>query len=91
MDKIPYHVDPGHGWLEVTPEQLLDVGLNRSSFSTSSYVSHNGCMYLEHDCDADKFMAAVKAKYGNDHGEFIYTPYKGDAPCRRMSKNHAGK
>ncbi len=29
--KIKYHVDPDHGWLEVTPEQLLSVGLNRAS------------------------------------------------------------
>ncbi len=90
MTKLPFHCDPGHAWLEVTPEQLLDVGLNRASFTTCSYVSRDGRIYLEEVCDAGKFIKAFADKYGRDELHFQEVMHRGEAPCRRMRINHEG-
>jgi hypothetical protein len=61
MEKtFTYHSDPGHGWLEVTVEELKSVGLNISDISCCSFRSGN-VLYLEEDCDAFKFTKAWKA------------------------------
>lgn len=58
-----FYSDPGHGWLEVTPKQIKDVGLNVSDFSVYSYKKGKR-LFLEEDCDASKFILAFKAKFG---------------------------
>lgn len=54
--------DPGHGWLEVTTEDIADVGLALEDFSSFSYRRGNTC-FLEEDCDAPLFQNAYKSKY----------------------------
>lgn len=68
---LTYHTDPGHGWLEVSPFALADVGLTVADFSGYSYVGPAGGehsnptrYYLEEDCDMAKFMEAFKTKHG---------------------------
>ena len=55
--------DPGHGWLNVTVADCLDVGLMPRDFSRYSYRRAEK-LYLEEDCDASKFIAAYVAKHG---------------------------
>ena len=57
-----FHTDPGHGWLEVTTDQLKELGLKTDDFSNYSYRSGNN-VYLEEDLDASKFLSAYKKKY----------------------------
>ena len=59
------HNDPGHGWLEVTPSDLKDVGLSPSDISGYSYKNRRGTrLFLEEDCDAPVFLRAYKVKHG---------------------------
>lgn len=57
--------DPGHAWLRVSRDDLRDLGMTVSDFSTCSYRDRHW-YYLEEDCDAPKFMKAYKAKHGVD-------------------------
>lgn len=59
-----FHIDPGHGWLQVTREDMQAVGLAPHCFSRYSYRDSRGHFYLEEDCDASKFWEAYKAKHG---------------------------
>lgn len=90
MQKFPFHSDPGHGWLEVTPENLKDVGLTRRDFTTCSYVSRTGNLFLEEDCDAGKFLDAYVIKY-QEKPCLIEVDHRGDAPCRSMRPNVEGE
>ncbi len=63
QEKFTMISDPGHGWLEVRWTSLRDVGLNPTDFTPYSYRSGN-TFYLEEDCDAGKFVAAYRRKYG---------------------------
>lgn len=60
---LTYHIDPGHGWLEVTQNDLTDVGLSWTDFSSCSYTDGKR-MYLEEDCDMGKFIEAYRQKHG---------------------------
>ena len=66
-----FHSDPGHAWLEVTMAQLVDVGLEPSSFSPYSYYQRWGgqdIFYLEGDQDAAVFVGAYLNKHGKTPG-----------------------
>ncbi len=39
MRTLNYHQDPGHGWLEVTASDLIDVSLRGEDFTRYSYRS----------------------------------------------------
>lgn len=52
--------DPGHGWLEVTRDELEALDL-LEKISRYSYQSE-GLVYLEEDCDAPVFVDAKKAR-----------------------------
>jgi hypothetical protein len=56
---LTYHQDAGHGWLEVTRKQVVEVGLAPSDFSFFSYKD-GGTFYLEEDCDAPHFVDAAR-------------------------------
>lgn len=61
-----FHQDPGHGWLEISEEDLADVSLKSTDFSSCSYRSDlTSFLYLEEDCDLPKFLKAYKNKYGS--------------------------
>jgi hypothetical protein len=56
-----FHADPGHGWLTVDMEQLKRLGI-ADKISAYSYVSRDRRLaYLEEDCDAGRFLEALKA------------------------------
>lgn len=54
------HSDPGHAWLAVKLSELEMLGI-KSEISTYSYV-RGKTAYLEEDCDAGKFIEAMRAK-----------------------------
>ncbi len=56
---LTFWSDPGHGWLEVSQEDLDLVGLKVTSFSECSYRSDHR-FFLEEDCDAPRFLKAAK-------------------------------
>ena len=67
-----FHEDPGHGWLQVSPYDLADVGLTVAAFSRYSYVGPAGNerqnhtrFYLEEDCDLTLFAQAYENKHGH--------------------------
>ena len=63
MKTFTFHTDAGHGWLEVSTDDLRSVSMCAASFSRYSYRD-TGKLYLEEDCDASKFIAAWQAKHG---------------------------
>jgi hypothetical protein len=57
--KLDYIQDPGHGWIKVSRKLLQQLGIEHKithySYQRGDYV------YLEEDCDASTFQAAMKA------------------------------
>jgi hypothetical protein len=68
-----YHTDPGHGWLEVSLDELDLLGI-RSEVSCYSYMNA-GKAYLEEDCDMELFMNAMEAKGVNVKLAYINEPH----------------
>lgn len=57
---LEYMQDPGHGWLQVPKELILELGIV-GDISLCSYVDeHFG--YLEEDCDMPLFLHAVSKR-----------------------------
>lgn len=54
------HSDPGHAWLAVKVSELEMLGI-RHEISSFSYVKGK-TVYLEEDCDAPKFVKAMREK-----------------------------
>lgn len=54
------HSDPGHGWLAVKLSEVKMLGIAHE-ISSYSYVKGK-TVYLEEDCDAGKFINAMRAK-----------------------------
>tara|TARA_B110000977_G_C10738670_1_gene362101 strand:+ start:181 stop:456 length:276 start_codon:yes stop_codon:yes gene_type:complete len=54
------HSDPGHAWLAVKLSEIKMLGIE-TSISSYSYVKGKTA-YLEEDCDAGKFIAAMQTK-----------------------------
>lgn len=54
------HSDPGHGWLAVKLSEIKMLGIE-TEISSYSYVKGKTA-YLEEDCDAGKFIKAMKSK-----------------------------
>jgi hypothetical protein len=55
--------DPGHGWLEVTTQDLALLGMKCADFTRYSYRRGN-TLYLEEHCDAGRFIEAWRRKNG---------------------------
>lgn len=64
MKTYKFYADPGHGWLAVKIEELMQLGII-TQISTYSYM-RGATAYLEEDCDASLFFNAYKDKYGTD-------------------------
>jgi hypothetical protein len=60
-----FHVDPGHGWLGVSEDDIALVGLSIDNFTRYSYRCA-GNLYLEEDCDAAVFVAAFIRRFGEE-------------------------
>jgi len=57
-----YYQDPGHGWIKVPRQLLLDLGIHKE-ISSCSYESRDGMsVFLEEDDDATKLFTALKDK-----------------------------
>lgn len=54
------HSDPGHAWLAVKLSEIEMLGI-KTDISSYSYVKGKTA-YLEEDCDAPKFIQAMRAK-----------------------------
>jgi hypothetical protein len=54
------HSDPGHAWLAVKLSEIEMLGI-KADISSYSYVKGK-TVYLEEDCDAGKFIQAMRAK-----------------------------
>ena len=54
------HSDPGHAWLAVKLSEIEMLGI-KADISSYSYVKGKTA-YLEEDCDAGKFIQAMRAK-----------------------------
>ncbi len=56
---LTWYTDPGHGWLRVPMQTVIDIGV-AERISTCSYMSvGKRTAYLEEDCDAPTFLAAA--------------------------------
>ena len=52
-----FHQDPGHGWIEVT---MNEIRVLRIEDKISAYSYRRGdTVFLEEDCDAQKFITAA--------------------------------
>ena len=57
-----FHSDPGHGWLEVEYQDLLNL---RIAGDISGYSYRDGSkVYLEEDMDAGTYINALFGEYG---------------------------
>ena len=61
MRKYDFYNDPGHGWLKVKRQELVELGIE-TQISGYSYQKGDA-VYLEEDSDAPKFMRAWEAKH----------------------------
>lgn len=78
--KFIFHMDPGHGWLEVTKIEALELDIVEK-ISPYSYEDRKN-FYLEEDCDAALFIDAYVAKYGTKP-EFVYRNHEDGFPLAR--------
>jgi hypothetical protein len=77
--RYAFHEDPGHGWLEVTRQDLIDLGIDQD---VSPYSYQNGQnVFLEEDCDMTLFFKAYEKKFG-EKPETMYF-YEENTPIRR--------
>jgi hypothetical protein len=58
-----FHIDPGHGWVEVSFKELVSLGIEQE-ISKYSYRKGDTC-YLEEDCDYSKWRNAHNTQYGS--------------------------
>ena len=87
-DIFTMHSDPGHGWLEVTYNDLQSVGLIPVDFSKFSYRKGRR-FFLEEDCDAPKFAKAWELKHGRKIREVITDRfYNNDSAIRNYNPIH---
>ena len=57
LENLRYIHDAGHGWLEVPTQAVIASGIVPSRYS---YIDAGaGYAYLEEDCDASKWLAAI--------------------------------
>jgi O-succinylbenzoate synthase len=81
--KFTFHVDPGHGWLEVPMDLVITIG---SQISPYSYQSRDGKKaYLEEDCDAPAFIKYLTEEKGQEV-QWEEKVHDGDAFIRRLPR-----
>lgn len=88
--KFNFHIDPGHGWLEVHNTDIAEAGMTNADFSSYSYMdTDNGVMYLEEDCDAGKFLDAHDPTRKLDLLNYVHHDQRNAPECfiRRLPSN----
>lgn len=58
--KHTFYSDPGHGWLAVPRQELINLGVLHK-ISRYSY-QRKDMVYLEEDCDVSRYAQALKAE-----------------------------
>lgn len=85
--KYTFHVDPGHGWLEVTRAEL--ERLNIASKITAYSYQRGPLVYLEEDCDFSTFYQAKQAR--GESVPYEHRHHADDAPMRGYSHYTASR
>lgn len=80
QQRLTFHADPAHGWLEVTRADLAALNIE-SKISRYSYASGNK-VFLEEDADASHYLEAAKAKGWIINIQENFT--NGDSPIRNL-------
>ncbi|RLI66816.1 MAG: hypothetical protein DRO67_00135 [Candidatus Asgardarchaeum californiense] len=75
-----FYTDPGHGWLAVSYQELVKLGISKD-ISTCSYF-HKGTVYLEEDVDAGVYIDAIKK---NGDSICVTEHYAENTPIRGYS------
>jgi hypothetical protein len=78
------HTDWGHGWLEISNDDLFILGLTRSSFSEYSFQDRDG-VYAEEDMDAYTAIKSHKKLFGTEP-VIKNIHFEGDHPLRNKSR-----
>lgn len=84
MKTLTFHVDPGHGWLEVPLTDLHNARCMHL-ISSYSYMDRQNA-YLEEDCDAPRYLDALTTATGRPWRETITLreSYRENTPIRQM-------
>jgi hypothetical protein len=80
MKVFKYYIDPGHGWVAVSIKVLETLGLVPTDFTGYSYMKGK-TVYLEEDCDLDKFIKVWQSKYDR-YPDFVRVVHKKSSPIR---------
>ncbi len=83
-----FYVDPGHGWMAVKVQELLELAII-TRISPYSYV-RGATVYLEEDCDAALFFNAYRDKHGVDP-KYTYTHTDNRSPIRSYDHYNTNK
>jgi len=87
MHNYTYHIDAGHGWLEVPLIDILRCGLAPWDFSEYSYYRNTDrTFYLEEDSDMNKFLYAYHDIY-DFYPAITEKHYKGECVVRCYAHN----
>jgi hypothetical protein len=80
QDSYIFHIDPGHAWLEVPLQEIVDLGL-KDKITPYSYAAGDKA-YLEEDLDAGTFLEMRKRmnKSFEIHDRF----FDGESPIRNL-------
>lgn len=82
--RLTFHTDSGHGWLEVPRADAIALGLAEK---ISAYSYEGGLsLYLEEDLDAGLYLDAAKAAGYTLHIVEKYTD--GDSPIRTLCQGY---
>lgn len=84
MTAYNFHADPGHGWLEVDLDELIDLGI-ADKITPYSYRMGD-TVYLEEDCDLTTFCRAKQE--AGQKVEFIEHHTNSDSFVRSLSAYH---
>jgi hypothetical protein len=84
--RYTFHVDPGHGWLEVPRREVEALGLSQR-ISDCSYQEGER-VYLEEDVDAYRFIEALRTQHGIESDQMVITDHhtNGDSRIRRLPR-----
>lgn len=82
MKKVyTFYSDPGHGWLKVNRQQLIDLDI-QDKISICSFQRGN-FVYLEEDMDLSTFIDALVSRYPGIKEQLIF---KGSTCANRQSR-----
>jgi hypothetical protein len=75
--KHTFYSDPGHGWLAVPRQELIDLGILHKI--TDYSYQRGATVYLEEDCDMSTYVGAIQATGQN-------LQYKSAPQCNGYSR-----